>query len=222
MSFSRVWLCLSLVFTACDSDPPKSEAAAPAVAPEKNAVPKEAPDSKGPPLAKNDPRFKPYVPKPKKPLDFSGVDVGDEPMAEAAESLEGLGTAIVEALNAKDSDALTKLAVSESEYKERFFPVTIHHESGLGLGADLAWAELHGESRGDMNTAMERYGGQGLEFVRLDAKETKERPKVRLHVRPKVVVKNAKGEEQSLVMLGSVLEHTPSGGFKVLAFRDSP
>lgn len=217
----RPWLCLALLLGACESDAPKPAEAASASPPAKAKLDEEE-TKKGPPLAKDDPRFKPYVPKPKAPLDFSGVDVGDEPMADAAASLDALGTAIVDALNANDADALAKLAVTESEYKARFFPITINHKSGLGLGADLAWAELHGESRGDMNTALERYGTQSLEFVRVEAKETKERPKARLHLRPRVVVKNAKGEEQSLVMLGSILEHTPSGGFKVLAFRDSP
>lgn len=215
----RAWLCLSVVVAACDSG---ASAEADLAKRETEAVQPVAPEVKGPPLAKDDPRFKPYVPKPKKPLDFSGVDVGDAPMADAAGSLDALGQSIVAALNENDSDALAKLAITESEYKQRFFPVTIHHESGLGLGADLAWAELHGESRGDMSTALERHAGQSLEFLRLEAKKTEERPKVRLHTRPKVVVKNAAGEEQSLVMLGSVLEHIPSGGFKVLAFRDSP
>lgn len=219
MFTTRSWLLLPLLFTACDSGETRGAEVAPAVSPEKEPP---TPEAKGPPLAKDDPRFKPYVPKPKKPLDFSGVDVGDAPMVDAADSLDALGQGIVDALNENDAGALAKLAITESEYKQRFFPVTIHHESGLGLGADLAWAELHGESRGDMNTALERYGHQGLKFVRLDAKEIKERPKARLHIRPKVIVTDAKGEEQSLVMLGSVLEHTPSGGFKVLAFRDSP
>lgn len=216
---TRSSLLLLLLLAACESEGTPTAEAAPAASPKTESP---TPEAKVPPLAKDDPRFKPYVPKPKKPLDFSGVDVGDEPMAHAADSLDALGEAIVDALNENDADALEKLAVTESEYKQRFFPVTIHHESGLGLGADLAWAELHGESRGDMNTALERYGQQGLKFVRLDAKEIKDRPNTRLHIRPKVVVTDAKGEEQSLVMLGSVLEHTPSGGFKVLAFRDSP
>lgn len=222
MLLSRSWICVSLLLVACDSSVPKPSEVSSAATPAKEAARPEAFDAKGPRLAKNDPRFKPYIPKPQKSLDFTGVDVGDGKMADAAASMDALGDAIVDALNAADSDALAKLAISETEYKERFFPVTIHHQSGLGLGAELAWAELSGESRGDMNTALERYGKQSLEFVRVEVHETKERPKIRLHIRPKVVVEDANGEERSLVMLGSVLEHTPSGGFKILAFRDSP
>lgn len=205
-----VWLVLGLA--GCEGEEPAEvEAVSPPAVVEKKS-----------PLAKDDPRFKPYVPKPKDPLDFSGVDVGDEPMADAAESLDALGNAIVDALNEGDREALAKLAVTEREYKDRFFPVTIHHKSGLGLGAELAWAELHGESKGDMNTALERYGEGDLTFVRFDTKDVAHRPKVNLHRRPKVVVTDASGREQTLVMLGSILEHTPTGGFKVLAFRDTP
>jgi hypothetical protein len=216
MTLRRLWCFALFGLVACESDPPASAPSKP------DPVVKEEPKEKGPPLAKNDPRFKPYVPKPKKPLDFSKVDVGDAPMDGASESLDALGKAIVAALNAKDAEALEKVALTERDYKDRFFPITIHHKSGLGLGAELAWAELHGESIGDMRTALERYGGQSLEFVRFEAKEVDERPKVNLHRRPKVVVKNAKGEEQTLVMLGSIIEHTPTGGCKVLAFRDTP
>ncbi len=177
--------------------------------------------SKRPPLAKDDPRFKPYVPKAKLPMDFSGVDVGDEAMEASEASVAALGATLVRALNEKDSDALRALTISEREYKDRFFPVTVNHPAGLGLGADLAWAELHGESSGDMQSALERYGGQGLAFVRVDVDEVVSRPKAKLHRSPTLIVRDAAGVEQTLVMLGSILEHTPSGGFKVLAFRDT-
>jgi len=211
------WSCL-VPLAACDSGATEPKPVPAVAEPETPEAPKE--QKTGPRLAKD--HFQPYVPKAKKPLDFSGVDVGDEPMANAPVSMEALGEAIVEALNAGDSKALAALAVSEREYEDRFFPITIHHESGLGLGAELAWAELHGESQGDMNTALERYGKQKLEFVRFESASVEERPKVKLHRRPKLVVKNEAGEEQTLIMLGSILEHTPSGGCKVLAFRDTP
>ncbi len=212
-----LWFLVPAALVACEAGAPDPAASSPAP-----AAAKDEPKTKGPPLAKNDPRFKPYVPKPKEPLDFSNVDVGDAAMEAASESLDALGKAIVAALNANDADALAKVALTERDYKDRFFPITIHHKSGLGLGAELAWAELHGESKGDMHSALERYGSQGFEFVRFEATGVDERPKVNLHRRPKVVVKTAQGDEQTLVMLGSIIEHTPSSGFKVLAFRDTP
>ncbi len=212
----------ALLVTACDGTPEPAPSAASPRASDAKAEAKAPPKNAGPPLAKDDPRFnKPYVPKPKKPLDFTGVDVGDAPMADAANSLDALGQALVDGLNAKDHDALAKLAVTEVEYKERFFPITINHPNALKFGPDLSWSELHGESKGDLKTALERYGGQSLTFVRVDVKEVADRPKSKLHRRPTLVVKNADGNEMSLVMVGSVLEHTPTSGFKVLAYRDT-
>ncbi len=175
----------------------------------------------GPPLAKNDPRFKPYVPKAPASVDYSAFDVGEAPMDGAAESLDALGTALVEALRHEDAESLEALAIDEHEYTERFFPLTVNHPSGLGLGAALAWAELHGESRGDMQTALVRYGGQPLAFVRLEVGASEPRGQVVLHRRPVLVVADEQGDERELVMLGSILEHEPSGGFKVLAYRDT-
>ncbi|MEM6294938.1 MAG: hypothetical protein AAGA54_26945 [Myxococcota bacterium] len=219
----RAWIALAaLLVTACDDGAEAEVAPAAPAASKPTGDAKAAKKKAGPPLAKDDPRFnKPYVPKPKKPLDFSGVDVGDAPMADAAESMDALGQALVEALNAEDGEALAKLALTETEYKERFFPITINHPNALKFGADLSWSELHGESKGDMKTALERYGGQSLTYVRIDVKEVAERPKATLHRRPTLVVKNGEGNEMTLVMLGSILEHAPTGGFKVLAYRDT-
>lgn len=212
-------LCLMAVSFGCQQD--EDEAAVVGSA-SMGSVPEPAKvEPKSPPLAKHDPRFKPYVPKPNPAMDFSGVDVGDGAMEASAPSLAALGGSIVSALNGKDVDALRAVAISEREYKDRFFPITVNHPSGFGLGADLAWAELHGESSGDMQTALERFGGQGLAFVRLEVEEVVSRPKARLHRSPTLIVRDASGAEKTLVMLGSVLEHVPSGGFKVLAFRDT-
>lgn len=172
-------------------------------------------------LAKNDPRFKPYVAKRHEALDFSNVDVGDEPFAEAPTSIEDLGQAIVAALNERSTDGLTKLSITEDEYKARFFPVLVHHRAALKMGAELVWAELRGESSGDVRTAVERYGGQSLSFEEVTANEVLSRPKVRIHKGIRVNVKTAEGEPLSLVMLGSIVEHVPSSTFRVLAFRDT-
>lgn len=206
------WLCSVLAFVGCESAQAEAVQADPEARVERATIP---------PLAKDDPRFGPYVPKPDEPLDFSGVDVGDEPMADAHPSLDALGQAVVDALNRRDAEALASLAITEREYVDRFFPITIHHRSGLALGADLAWAELHGESSGDMREALERFGGRQLAFVRFDVERLQRRPKATLHLRPTLVVKDASGEEQSVVLIGSILEHVPSAGFKVLAFRDT-
>ncbi len=219
-----VWLA-ALLGSACDSSttPAREREAGPELSP---AVERRDPETKsadsGPRRLADDPSIKPYVAKPAEPLDFSEVDVSDAPMDDAADSMSALGRGLVDALNTEDRAALQRLALTESEYKERFFEVLIHHRNALKMGASLAWSELSGESKGDLSTALQRYGGRGYRFVRVDVKQVDERPKVRLHRSPRIVVANTDGEESELVMVGSVVEHIPSGGFKVLAFRDTP
>ena len=165
--------------------------------------------------------IRPYDPSRKHKLDFTGVDVGDEPLDGAADSMDALGASLVEALNARDDAALRNRAVHEDEYA-RLYPVLINHRSAAKAGHELAWRTLSIESSGDLQTALREHGGQDLSFVRLEPQGLKQRPKVRIHVNPRVVVQDAEGHEHSLVMLGPVLEHVPSGGFKVLAYRDTP
>jgi hypothetical protein len=165
--------------------------------------------------------IRPYDPARKKTLDFSSVDVGDAPLADGAHSEHDLGEAMVGALVAEDRESLEALALSQSEYT-RLFPVLIRHPNALTMGPELAWRNLHGESRGDLDTALSRYGGRSMEFVELVPQETLERPKVRILVRPTVRVRDADGQTTELVMLGSVVEHVPSSTWKIVAFRDTP
>lgn len=163
--------------------------------------------------------LKPYTPKEAEVLDFEGVDVGDAPLLGAADSSTTLAEAIVHALAKGDRRAVEPLLVSESEYTERLFEALIHHRSALKMGATLTWAELSGESKGDLDNALGRYGGRPMTLVRFELGEPLRRPKLNLYQAPKLVVEIG-GEERTLPILGSVIEHTPSGGWKVLAFRD--
>lgn len=163
--------------------------------------------------------LKPYAPKEAEVLDFAGVDIGDAPLKGAAESSTTLAEAIVHALAEGDRRAVETVLVSEPEYSERLFEVLIHHRSALKMGAALTWAELSGESNGDLDNALGRYRDQPMTLVRLELGEPLRRPKLDLYQAPKLVVEIG-GEEKTLPILGSVIEHRPSGGWKVLAFRD--
>ena len=152
---------------------------------------------------------------------YDGVDIGDRPLAAGAASVAALGTALVEALNARSEPGLRALVVTEEEYTARLFPVLIRHASAKKMGAGLVWRNLAGESDGDLRTALQRHGGAGYRFVRLEPAEVEARPKVRIHRKPIVVVRDGHGEEHRLVMLGPVIEHVPSGTWKILSFRDT-
>jgi hypothetical protein len=164
--------------------------------------------------------IRPYDPSRTPTLTFEGVDIGDEPLHAGAQSEADLGAALVAGLAARDAAALTALALDVEEHA-RLYPVLIHHPNAAKAGPAFAWSTLQRESRGDLHTAVERYGGRALEFVRFAPREVLERPKVRILVRPTVVVRTEAGLEEELVVLGSILEHVPSGTWKIIAFRDT-
>lgn len=146
-------------------------------------------------------------------------EVGPEPLVGGLDSLEALGAAVVAGLNAGDPEALAALAISADEYTGRLFPA-IASPGAEAMGRDLLW-DLHlRQSRDDMLRAIELYGRQGLRFVRLEPRGAARRAGVRFHERPRLVVVDAQGREQSLQMLASVIEHEPSHTFKLLGYRD--
>ena len=94
------WLGPFLLLAACETH---AVAPKPTAGVSEQKVEEPAPNKSGPPLAKD--RFRPYAPKPKEPLDFSGVDVGEGPLANGPDYLDALGQAIVAALNEGDAAA---------------------------------------------------------------------------------------------------------------------
>lgn len=199
----RSLLVLSLALAGCETASANASADTPSV----------EVDSRG--------GIRPYDPTRKKTLDFTGVDIGDAPLADGARCERDLGEALVGALAAEDRETLESLALTQSEYT-RLFPVLIRHPNALSMGPELAFRNLHGESRGDLDTALHRYGGRSMEFVEFVPQQTLQRPKARILVRPTVRVRDADGQTTELVMLGSLIEHVPSSTWKIVAFRDTP
>lgn len=149
------------------------------------------------------------------------ADVGKEPLGGAAESLDALGRSIVEALNTNDREALIAIAVNRQEYETRLFPALATSPNALRTGAGHSWMIMSIESNGDLTSALKDYGGRNWTFVRLEPLVVEPRPGLMLYRNPKVVVRDPQGEEHKLVMLGPVVEHRASGGFKVIAYRDT-
>lgn len=146
--------------------------------------------------------------------------VGDAPLAGGLPSLRALGEAVVAGLVARDAEALAALAVSEAEYTGRLFPALASSPAAEAMDRALLW-DLHiRQSRDDLRRALERHGGGELRFVRFEPRRQVRRAGVVFHERPRVVVRDAAGEERSLQLLASVIEHELSQTFKLLGFRD--
>ncbi|MCA9651971.1 MAG: hypothetical protein H6712_23895 [Myxococcales bacterium] len=145
------------------------------------------------------------------------VDVGGEPLRAGLGSLEALGRAVVDGLDAQDAAALRAVAVDEAEYT-RLYPALISHPNMARLGAGLAWTNQAAESLGDMDRAIREHGGKGYVFVALESTRSEARPGLVVHREPRLVVRDAQGTELELPILGTVLEHPRSGTFAVLTY----
>lgn len=148
------------------------------------------------------------------------IEVGDAPFAGAQPSIEALGRAVVQALTTSDRAALTALAVDASEYKTRLFGAIARHPSAFAMGPDLLWDMHAGESFGHLQQALDRLGGQPLEFVAIDVRSRESATGLVFHKKPVLRVRDAEGKLLSLGLLGTIVEHPASGGFKLLSFRD--
>jgi hypothetical protein len=148
------------------------------------------------------------------------IEVGEAPFEGARASLDDLGRAVVDALDARDRAALLAMTVNAAEYKQRLFEKLANHPNALALGPDLAWDMHNGESQGDLQSAIDDFGGRGFVFVAIEPELRKDRGEIVIHKAPKLRVKDRDGNERVLEILGPVVEHVASGGFKVLAFKD--
>lgn len=156
------------------------------------------------------------------------VAAADEPPAQSADvtplrgglaSLDALGQALVAGLNARDPAALRALLVEESDFKnDRLFAALSNHASAQQLGPGLLWDMQARQGADELARALELHGGRGLRFVGLEAGRVELRGDIRLHRRPALVVEDG-GAQARLQIVGSIVEHVPSGTFKLLTFR---
>ena len=134
-------------------------------------------------------------------------------------SLDAVGQAVVDALNARDAAALSALMISEADFKGRLFAALANHPNAAQMGPDLLWDMQHRQAVEELERALERFGGQDLRYVGLEPERVEAEPGVRFHRRPLLVVDDRRGERQKLQILGSVVEHLPSGSFKLITYR---
>jgi len=143
--------------------------------------------------------------------------VSDDPLHNGADSLEGLGKSLVDALNAKDGRALLLLSANEIEYRTRLFGV-LHAETKAKGGPKVAWTKLHDQSTQGMKKALTEHGGKGYVFVALESTSKEERGGLVVHRSPTLKVNDGDGQAMELKLLESVIEHQASGTFEILAF----
>ncbi len=146
--------------------------------------------------------------------------LGDEPLERGQPSLEALATRVVEGLNARDEQALSRLVITEAEYKTRLFGVLARHKTAHQMGADLLWSMQHRESADDLGHILDLHGGRGYELVAVEPERVDARDGVTLHRKPVLVVREAgDAEPRRLRLLATVVEHDKTHTFKLIAYR---
>jgi hypothetical protein len=136
--------------------------------------------------------------------------------AGSLESQPALVEEFLRALEAKDKLRLQSLALSEEEFKTEAYPEMPAYGK---IPADFAWQQLYEKSRAGLETVLARQGGHGydLEDVTFKGAHTAYATFV-VHRRPMVKVRDRKtGEEKTLALFGSILEHR--GRFKLFSFN---
>ena len=143
-----------------------------------------------------------------------------QPLDNASSSLDELGRATVAALNEGDERSLSRIALSKDEYF-RLYPQLANGPTALKFGPERAWTNLSVESNGDLRSALADYGGRNLSYVALKTAEPEKRNGLEVLREPRLTAKTPEGKEIDLIMFGPLVLHVPTGGYKLITFRDT-
>jgi len=139
------------------------------------------------------------------------------PLAHASPSAEGLAVAVLQALEARDADALERLALSEGEFREHVWPSLPAARPERNLPFGYVWGDLHQKSRQGLAALLAGHGGAHYRFVRLCALEgTTQYDQFVVHRAMEVTVEDGVGNQIPLRLFGSMLEK--DGTYKVFSF----
>jgi len=139
-----------------------------------------------------------------------------ERFARSFESQRELAEAFLRALEQRDRARIESLALSREEFKSEAYPEMPAYGS---IPAEFAWSQLAARSRYGLSRVLSAHGGRTYELLDLSYQggHTAYRTFV-VHRRTMLRVRDrASGEEATLALFGSILEHR--GRFKLFSFN---
>lgn len=133
-------------------------------------------------------------------------------------SIRALAELALQAIEARDLEALNSLRVTEQEYKKVFFPEFPEAQPGHNLSSDFQWFHLNMKSLKGLKDAIEEYGGQSFELMDIVVTQgTQEYKSFKAHKKVELKVRRATdGQELQIRVFGSVVERY--GQFKIFSF----
>lgn len=155
------------------------------------------------------------------PLQVGNVEVlADEaPLAGGLASLDAVGRAVVDGLNAGDARGLMQLLLTEADFSGRLFDALSNHPNARQMGPELIYAMQRRQSADELSRALERLGRRDLRLLAVEPGAIEAVAGAMLYRRPRLQVEDARGERLTLELLGTIVEHTPTHTFKLLGYR---
>jgi hypothetical protein len=134
---------------------------------------------------------------------------------ETFDSPAALAREFLTALEAKDTDRLGTLPLSEQEFRQEVFPELPAQGK---IPADFVWQDLRQKSGNELRSILSYHGGKPyeLEQVSFDGATTPYRTFV-VHRKPRLRVRErTTGRHKELALFGSVLEY--QGRYKLFSY----
>lgn len=139
------------------------------------------------------------------------------PLEHGASSPEVLAAAVLDAFARRDTDALSRLALSQSEFVAHVWPSLPASRPERNLSSDYVWDDLHGKSRAYLRSNLARPLPRHARLLRLEfTGGTSEYRGYRVHRDSRLVLVDPAGAAHSIRLFGAMLEK--DGVYKVFSY----
>jgi hypothetical protein len=139
------------------------------------------------------------------------------PLPSSHDSIEALSRAVLQAIERRDTEALSRLALNEEEFREHVWPELPAARPERNLPFSYVWRDLHQKSGTTLTHTLAAHGGKRYQLVsiRFTGESTPYRSYL-VHRESELAVKDQAGTQHTLRMFGSVIEKR--GRFKVFSY----
>jgi hypothetical protein len=138
------------------------------------------------------------------------------PLGPTQPSAEGLAAAVLQALAARDREALDRLALGEREFRENVWPSLPAARPERNLPVDYVWGDLHQKSQAALGQVIATYGGRRYELVSVAFDDVTDYGRYRVHRQTSLHVRDASGAATVIRVCGSMIEQ--DGRWKVFSY----
>jgi len=130
---------------------------------------------------------------------------------------ERLAQAVLDAFRERDRAKLSRLALSETEFRDAIWPELPASRSGRNVPVDYAWEQLKQRSDSALAALFGQHAGQRYNFVRIEfTGETTEYGAFTVKRHSLITVRDEDGTQQRLRLFGSAVTH--GGSWKLFSY----